>query len=56
MKEDLRLRRALDRVAAEVKRIEPELAEAREKLWTPEQQQEKAAAAAGDKKIWTPGS
>jgi trigger factor len=56
IKEDLRLRNALDRVAAEVTRIEPELAEAREKLWTPEQQQVEQEAAAGEKKIWTPGS
>jgi trigger factor len=55
LKEDLRLRKALDHVASQVTRIEPELAEAREKLWTPEQQQEQEAAA-GDKKIWTPGS
>jgi trigger factor len=56
IKEDLRLRNALDRVAAEVTRIEPELAEAREKLWTPEQQQAEQEAVAGEKKIWTPGS
>jgi trigger factor len=54
IKEDLRLRKALDRVAAEVTRIEPELAEAREKLWTPEQQQQEAAK--GEQKLWTPGS
>jgi trigger factor len=56
IKEDLRLRRALDRVAAEVQRIEPELAEAREKLWTPEQEAEQEAAATGGKTLWTPGS
>lgn len=56
IKEDLRLRRALDRVAGEVQRIEPELAEAREKLWTPDQQAEKEAAATGGKTLWTPGS
>jgi trigger factor len=55
IREDLRLREALDRVAEQVTRIEPELAEAREKLWTPEQQREQEAAA-GEKKIWTPGS
>jgi len=48
---DLRLRNALDRVAAEVKRIPAELAAAREKLWTPEK--EKTSA---DTKLWTPGS
>ena len=55
LKEDLRLRKALDRVAAEVQRIEPELAEAREKLWTPEQEQQQQQAAAGETKLWTPG-
>jgi trigger factor len=56
IKEDLRLRKALDRVADEVQRIEPDLAEAREKLWTPEQGAEQEAAATGEKTIWTPGS
>ena len=51
LREDLRLRDALDRVAAEVKRIPAELAAAREKLWTPEK--EKTSA---DTKLWTPGS
>jgi trigger factor len=48
---DLRLRRALDRLAAEVKRIPLELAEARDKLWTPEKEKPETAA-----KLWTPGS
>ena len=51
LREDLRLRAALDRLAADVKPISVELAEAREKLWTPDK--EKAAA---EKKLWTPGS
>jgi len=51
VRDDLRLRRALDRVVAEVKRIPVELARAREKLWTPEKEK-----APGDTKIWTPGS
>lgn len=51
IKEDLRLRHALDRVAAEVKRVEPEVAAAREAIWTPEKE-----AAAGEQKLWTPGS
>ena len=50
VREDVRLRRALDRVAAEVKPIPVELALAREKLWTPEQ--EKAPA---ETTLWTPG-
>ncbi len=51
LREDLRLRRALDRVATDVKRIPIELARAREKLWTPEK--EKGPA---DTKLWTPSS
>jgi len=51
LKEDLRLRKALDRVAAEVKRIEPDLAAARGSIWTPEQE-----APAAEQKLWTPGS
>jgi trigger factor len=50
LRTDLRLRAALDRVAAEVKRIPPELAQAREKLWTPGQEKPEGAA-----KLWTPG-
>jgi trigger factor len=48
---DLRLRNALDRIANEVKRIPVELARAREKLWTPEQEKPETAT-----KLWTPGS
>jgi trigger factor len=51
LREDLRLRRALDRLAAEVKPIAPELAEAREKLWTPDKENTEP-----EKKLWTPGS
>jgi len=50
IREDLRLRRALDRVAADVKPIPVELAEAREKLWTPEQEKRPAETT-----LWTPG-
>lgn len=50
VREDLRLRRALDRVAAEVKPIPVELALAREKLWTPEQEKTPAETT-----LWTPG-
>jgi trigger factor len=52
VRHDLRLRLAVDRIAAEVKPISKELAEARERIWTPE----KEAAAAPEKKLWTPGS
>ena len=48
---DLRLRAALDRLVADVTPIEPELAAAREKLWTPDKEK-----ADGDTKLWTPGS
>jgi trigger factor len=51
IRQDLRLKRALDRIAAEVKPIAPELAEAREKIWTPEQERPKT-----ETKLWTPGS
>ncbi len=48
---DLRMRKALDEVVGEVKRIPVELARAREKLWTPEK--EKGPT---EKTLWTPGS
>jgi len=51
LREDLRLRSALDRLASEVKRIPVELAEARESLWTPEKDKPDTSA-----KLWTPGS
>jgi trigger factor len=51
IREDLRLRAALDRLVADVQPIAPELAAARDKLWTPDK--EKAEA---DTKLWTPGS
>ena len=53
VRDDIRLKKALDRVVAEVKPIAPELHEAREALWTPEQEQEQAAETP---KLWTPGS
>jgi trigger factor len=51
IREDLRLRAALDRLAADVKPIAPELADAREKLWTPDKEKTES-----DTKLWTPGS
>jgi trigger factor len=51
IREDLRLRTALDRVAAEVKPIPVELAAAREKLWTPGQEKTQQETT-----LWTPGS
>ena len=50
VRDDLRLKKALDRVAAEVTPIAPELHEARESIWTPEQEQPVT-----EQKIWTPG-
>jgi trigger factor len=51
LREDLRLKAALDRLAADVQPISMEQAAAREALWTPDK--EKPAEA---KKLWTPGS
>jgi trigger factor len=51
IREDLRLRAALDRLAADVTPIAPDLAEAREKLWTPDKETTEQ-----DTKLWTPGS
>jgi trigger factor len=51
LREDLRLRAALDRLAAEVKRIPVEVAQARESIWTPEKEKPETSA-----KLWTPGS
>jgi trigger factor len=50
-REAMRLARTLDRIAAEVERIPPEQAEARERIWTPDK--EKPAT---ETKLWTPGS
>ena len=50
-RESLRLARALDRVASEVKRIPADLAAAREKLWTPEKERDQQATT-----LWTPAS
>jgi trigger factor len=50
LRSDLRLRRALDHIASEVERVPAELAHAREKLWTPEQEK-----TPGDAKLWIPG-
>jgi trigger factor len=51
LRDDLRMRKALDRVVADVTRIPVELARAREKLWTPEKDK-----GPQDTKLWTPGS
>jgi trigger factor len=51
VRDDLRLKKALDKVASEVQPIARELHDARESIWTPEQEQP-----AVEQKIWTPGS
>ncbi len=51
LRDDLRLRNTLDRIASEVKRIPKELAEVREALWTPDKEKQPTEA-----KLWTPGS
>ena len=51
LRDDLRLRKALDRITSEVKRIPKELAEAREAIWTPDKEKPQTEA-----KLWTPGS
>jgi trigger factor len=51
LREDIRLRAALDRVASEIKRIPLEQAQAREAIWTPGKEKSEAPT-----KLWTPGS
>jgi trigger factor len=51
LREDLRLRAALDRLAADVTPIAPEAHAAREAIWTPDKEKP-----AGETKLWTPGS
>jgi trigger factor len=51
LREDLRLRAALDRVAAEVKPIPMEQAEARDAIWTPDKEKPEQ-----ETKLWTPGN
>jgi trigger factor len=50
-RESLRMAAALDRIAAEVKRIPLEQAQAREAIWTPDKEKPKT-----ETKLWTPGS
>jgi trigger factor len=49
LRDDLRLRKALDRIAAEVKRIPLAQAEAREAIWTPDKEKPPT-----ETKLWTP--
>ncbi|MGE5691742.1 MAG: trigger factor [Pseudomonadota bacterium] len=50
LREDLRLRDTLDRLAAEVKPIPMEVAQAREAIWTPDKETPQT-----ETKLWTPG-
>jgi trigger factor len=47
LREDLRMRNALDRIATEVKRVSPE----RDAIWTPDKEKPET-----ETKLWTPGS
>lgn len=51
LREDLRLRAALDRVAAEVKPIPLEMAQARDAIWTPDKEKPETETT-----LWTPGN
>jgi trigger factor len=51
LRADVRMRKAVDLVVEQARPIEAERAEARERLWTPEQERPAAAA-----ELWTPGS
>ena len=51
LREDLRLRKALDRIAAETKRVPADVARAREDIWTPDKETQPT-----ETKLWTPGS
>jgi trigger factor len=51
LREDLRLRKALDRVAGEAKRVPAEVARAREEIWTPDKETQPT-----ETKLWTPAS
>jgi trigger factor len=50
-REAMRLARVLDRITAEVEKVPPEQAAAREAIWTPDKEKPKT-----DTKLWTPGS
>jgi trigger factor len=51
LRQDLRLKKALDRIVEDVKPIPVELARARESIWTPEKEKPETPT-----KLWTPGS
>jgi trigger factor len=51
LRDDLRLRNALDRLVEQVKPISVDLARARDQLWTPDKEKPQT-----ETKLWTPGS
>jgi trigger factor len=51
LRADLRLRKALDRVAEDAKRVPADVARARESIWTPDKESPPT-----ETKLWTPGS
>jgi trigger factor len=51
LRQDLRLRKALDRIAAESQRIPADMARARDEIWTPDKDSPQK-----ETKLWTPGS
>jgi trigger factor len=51
LRQDLRLRKALDRIAAESQRIPADVARARDEIWTPDKDSPQK-----ETKLWTPGS
>ncbi len=52
LREDIAMRKAVDLLVDSAKAITVEQAKARDKLWTPEKDEESAS----DKQLWTPGS
>ena len=51
LREDLRMKKALDKIVEDVMPIPVELARARESIWTPEKEKPEQPT-----KLWTPGS
>lgn len=55
LREDLRLKKAVEVITSTAKPIPMEQAEAREKLWTPEKERSEEGTTASAGKLWTPG-
>jgi len=56
LRSEIRLRKAADVIADSAKPIPAEQAAARDKLWTPEKEQEQQVAEGAEAGLWTPGS